>query len=119
MNKTISSDHYLKAIYQLQQQQPVVRRVDIAQAMAFSKPSVTRAITLLKKMGYVTVEKHQIRLTSKGKKEAENLWQRFKSIYDYLTAAGISNDAATKDACLLEHSLSEETYHKLLNKITF
>lgn len=113
MCRTVSIDHYLKIIYQLQQKNGAVRNADIADALDYSRPSVTRAVTVLEDMGYVTVEDHVIRLTPIGEKEAEILLEKYNTIYSFLISIGISEPSAFHDACELEHSISDETYKKI------
>lgn len=116
-SKTISVDHYLKTIYLLEQKKGVVRSVDIADALGYSKPSITRAVAVLKEMGYITTNNHDIYLTADGKKEAAQLLQKYDTICKFLISLGVSKDSALHDACALEHSISGETLEKFVSKI--
>lgn len=117
-NKTTSIDHYLKTIYQLQEKLGTVRCIDIANARGFSKPSITKAVATLKELGYLTINEHEIKLTENGEQEAIALLKKYHAICDYLTTKGISKNAASCDACTLEHSISEETYQQFLREIS-
>lgn len=87
MCKTVSIDHYLKTIYIIQHEKGVVRNIDIAAALGYAKPSVTRAVTVLKEMEYITVTGHEIRLTANGQKEALKLLEKYKTICDFLKSS--------------------------------
>ena len=113
MCKTISIDHYLKTIYQLQQRNGTVKNIDIANALNYSRASITRAAAVLEDMKYITVSKHVIQLTSSGEQEAKNLLEKYDTIFNFLLSIGISTSSASHDACELEHSISEETYKKI------
>ena len=113
MCKSVSVDHYLKTICQLQREKGTVRNIDIATAMGHSKPSVTRAVSLLEELGYVTVSEHVIRLTEAGEREAGALLDKYDTIRGFLVSAGVSAPAASHDACELEHGLSDETYQRI------
>ncbi|MDO4281658.1 MAG: metal-dependent transcriptional regulator [Peptococcaceae bacterium] len=108
--KTASIDHYLKAIYQIQKEKGIARHVEIAEELGVSKPSVTRAIRVLKDLGYVKVFEREITLTESGEEEAKKLWNNYKTICKYLVSLGVPEDSASQDACTLEHSISDETY---------
>lgn len=113
MCKTVSIDHYLKAIYIIQHEKGFVRNIDIAAALGYTKPSVTRAVTVLKEMEYITVTGHEIRLTANGQKEALKLLEKYKTICDFLKSLGVSDASASHDACEMDHHISDETYRHL------
>lgn len=108
--KTVSIDHYLKTIYELQCEKGTVRHIDIAVKMSFSKPSVTRAIRVLKDMGYITASEYAIKLTKDGVREAKKLLDNYQTICNFLVSIGVSENAADHDACTLEHDISAETF---------
>lgn len=112
--RSISVDHYLKTIYRLERAQGAARNVDIARALRHSKPSVTRAVEALRRMGYVVKDARAIRLTPCGEEIARGLDQRYEAIHGFLRALGVSEPSAAHDACWLEHGISEETYRHLL-----
>jgi len=106
-----SGEMYLETIHVLSQKLPVVRSLDIAEYMDVSKPSVSRAVGLLKDDGYITVEKSGfIFLTEKGKAVAEKVYERHQLLTEALKRLGVSEDIAEQDACKIEHYLSEETF---------
>ena len=117
-----SGEMYLETILVLSQKQEVVHAVDVGREMGFSKPSVSRAVGILKEEGCITVEDHgAIVLTKKGKKIAETIYERHRVISDLLQEIGVSKKTATEDACRVEHYISNETfralkkYHKEIN----
>lgn len=113
MCKTVSINHYIKTIYQIQKENGLVRNINIAAALNYSKPSVTRAVAALEEMGYVKVHDHIIQLTPEGTREAVSLMEKYETICDFLLSLGVSVQAAPHDACELEHGISEETYEKM------
>ncbi len=106
-----SGEMYLENILILSNEREFVRSIDICEKMGYSKPSVSRAVNLLKKDGYIVVDgKGYITLTDNGKKIATNIYERHKILTDALLSLGISKDTASSDACKVEHFLSEETF---------
>lgn len=118
MCKTVSIDHYLKTIYTIQHEKGVVRNIDIAAALGYAKPSVTRAVAVLKEMGYITVTGHEIQLTASGRKEAVKLLEKYHTICDLLKSLGVSDAPASHDACEMEHHISDETYCRIKQHFT-
>ena len=113
-----SSEDYLETIYLLSQKLPVVRSIDIAQHMQFSKPSVSRAMSLLRGDGYITVDSDGfIELAESGLAIAERIYERHQLMTDWLVRIGVSPDTAAQDACKIEHDISEETFKKLKEHI--
>lgn len=113
-----SGEMYLETIHVLSQKLPVVRSLDIAEYMDVSKPSVSRAVGLLKDDGYITVEKSGfIYLTEKGLAVAEKIYERHQLLTDILRKLGVSEDVAEQDACKIEHYLSEETFNAIKNHV--
>ncbi len=109
-----SGEMYLESIYVLLQKSDSVRSIDICEYMGYSKPSVSRAVGLLKKDGHITVDgKGYISLTESGLKIAENIFERHTIIMSTLLALGVSEDIADKDACKIEHVISNETFAAL------
>ena len=109
-----SGEMYLESIYVLHQTQSTVRSVDLADYMGFSKPSVSRAIGLLKSGGYLTVDgKGNLLLTEAGQNVAETIYRRHTVITGFLTALGVDPMVAAADACKLEHVISDETFDAL------
>lgn len=111
-----SGEMYLESIYVLCNSKAQVRSIDIAEHMNYSKPSVCRAVGLLKKNGYITVDKNgYINLTDAGVERANKIFERHTVLTDFLISLGISKETADNDACRMEHIISEETFNALKN----
>lgn len=106
-----SGEMYLETILILSQKQPYVRSLDVAEYMGFSKPSVSRAVGLLRNGGYLdTDEDGHLILTELGKEIAEKIYERHQVLTDVLIKLGVSEPTATDDACKIEHDISDETF---------
>ena len=111
MNIYESAEDYLERILQLQEKQERVISLDIANSMNFSKARVSRAMKNLRENGYILVDgSGAITLTKKGYLIANSIYERHKTIAKVLMMLGVSEENAYKDACKIEHDLSEETY---------
>lgn len=109
-----SGEDYLEAILMLQEKQGNVRAIDIARHLDYSKPSVSRAVGLLRENGYITVsEEGLICLTDTGRQVAESMYERHRLLTAWLIELGVGADVAAEDACKLEHDLSEESFARL------
>ena len=110
-----SGEDYLETILLLHRKTGYVRSVDIADRLGYSKPSISRAMGILKNDGYITVERGgQIMLTTEGKAKAEEVYGRHVMLYEFLNKIlGVSEENAERDACRIEHILSDETCSKL------
>lgn len=110
-----SGEDYLETILILEERTKYVRSVDIAAELGYSKPSVSRAMGILKENGYITVEPDgQIKLTKLGHKKANDVYDRhrlFKRFF--MEILGVNQVTAEEDACKVEHVISEETYQRL------
>jgi Mn-dependent DtxR family transcriptional regulator len=105
-----SGEMYLEAIYVLTKKYNHVRSVDVSEYMGYSKPSVSRAMGLLKASEHITIDKDGfITLTDAGKMAAERIYERHTLLTRCLTALGVSAETAAEDACRMEHILSDET----------
>lgn len=106
-----SAENYLETIYVLTKRNGVVRSVDIANELGFSKPSVSVAMKSLRENGYIEVmgDGH-IALLQKGKNIAEKLYERHTVLTNAIIALGVSEEIAAEDACKIEHIISEETF---------
>ena len=105
-----SGEMYLEAIYVLTKKYNHVRSVDVSEYMGYSKPSVSRAMGLLKASEHITIDKDGfIALTDAGKTAAERIYERHTLLTRCLTALGVSAETAAEDACRMEHILSDET----------
>ena len=109
-----SGEMYLETILILSRKNEQVRSVDISEHMGYSKPSVSRAMGLLKKDGFIIVEREGfIHLTDKGLALAEKILERHTLLTHLLTRLGISQETASKDACRIEHVVSDETFEAI------
>ena len=109
-----SGEMYLETIYILSERKSVVRSVDVGNEMGFSKPSVSRAIGILKDRGLVDIDKNGgLMLTKSGKEIAEKIYERHTIISKCLVYLGVNPETAMKDACRVEHYISEETFSAL------
>ena len=114
-----SAENYLEAILVLKQQKGAVRSIDIAHYLDYSKPSVSRAVNLLRENGYVTMERDSgwIELTPAGREIAERINERHQLMARWLVSLGVSEEVAAEDACRIEHDVSEETFGQLKTHI--
>ena len=113
-----SGEMYLETIYVLQKQRGLVRSVDISEHMGYSKPSVSRAVGLLKNGGYIQVDKDgSITLTETGKATAQKIYERHTVLSSMLIALGVSEKTALEDACRLEHAISDESFEAIKRHI--
>ena len=111
MQGSESSENYLEAILILSKRLPVVRSIDIAVELNFSKPSVSVAMKNLREKNYITMAADgYITLTESGKKRAESVMERHTLLSDWLISIGVSKETALADACKVEHDLSEESF---------
>ncbi len=110
MNLQESGEMYLETIYILTQQQENVHAIDVCNYMGYSKPSVSRAVGLLKKGGLITVDgDSHIQLTASGLQVATKIIERHTLLTQYLCSLGVSPETAAEDACKMEHIISDET----------
>ena len=113
-----SAEMYLETIYQLSQERPTVRSIDIAEAMGYSKPSISRAVGLLKQGGYLVVEPDgSLILTKAGHNVAEKIYERHTVLTNMLIRLGVDPDTAMEDACKIEHVISDATFEAIKNHI--
>lgn len=106
-----SAEMYLETIYQLSRERGAVRSVDVAESMGYSKPSVSRAVGLLKKGGYLLMEKDgTLTLTETGLETAHKIFERHTTLTSLLIRLGVDPETASEDACKMEHVISDETF---------
>lgn len=106
-----SMEMYLETILEETLKHPDVHSIDIANAMGFSKPSVSVAMKNLRELGYITVdEESHIKLTESGRAIAESVYDRHLCLTRLFESLGVSPAVAEADACRIEHFISEETY---------
>ena len=106
-----SGEMYLETIYVLNKKSGFVRSIDVCEHMGYSKPSVSRAVGLLKEGGYITVGKDgSLLLTVLGREIAEKTFERHTVLSELFLRLGVSKETATADACKMEHVISDETF---------
>ena len=109
-----SGEMYLETIYMLSKQGKSVRSLDIAEHMGYSKPSVSRAVKLLKNGEFITVdESGYITLTDSGKTVAEKIFERHTIISELLKRLGVDEETAALDACKIEHAISDKSFEAI------
>lgn len=109
-----SGEDYLKAVLILQMETGMVRSIDLALHMGFSKPSISHAVGVLRDGGFLTVDEDGfLHLTDIGREVAENIYERHCFFREQLIAAGIDEKIAEQEACQMEHSISDNTFQKL------
>lgn len=115
MRATESREDYLETILILSQERPYVRSVDVAERLGVTKPSVSRAISLLRTAGMINMDPHDgaLTLTEEGHAVAEHVYGRHQLLTKVLTMLGVDEKTAAQDACRIEHVVSEETMDRL------
>ena len=113
-----SAENYLEAILMVKEEKGAVRPIDIVRHMDFSKPSVSRAMSLLRENGYITMDRDGfIELTPSGYEIAARIYERHQLLTQWLVRLGVTPEVAAADACRLEHDMSAETFQKLKDHI--
>ena len=106
-----SAEMYLETIYSLSNANATVRSIDVAEALGYSRPSVSRAVGLLKNDGYLTMDKDGfLTLTEKGTEAAEKIYERHTILTAALMALGVDKETAAEDACKIEHDISDRSF---------
>ncbi len=109
-----SGEMYLEAIHVLTRDRGHVRSIDVSEYLGYSKPSVSRAMGILRSGGYITVEKDGgISLTDAGQEIAEKIYARHTLLTKLLIHIGVREETAAEDACKLEHAISDESFEAL------
>lgn len=109
-----SGEMYLETILVLTSQSPHVRAIDVGEYMGYSKPSVSRAMGLLKNGGYIKVDDNGfITLLEPGREVAKMIYERHTLLTQYLIRLGVSPEVAAEDACKLEHVISDESFQAI------
>ena len=111
-----SGEMYLETIHILSQKKGEVRSIDVCEYMGYSKPSVSRAMGILKAAGYIEVDKHgYITLTDEGLSLAQKMYERHTLLTKFLVTLGVDEEIATDDACKIEHHISEASFDAIKN----
>lgn len=109
-----SGEMYLETIYILSEKTGAVRSIDVGEYMGYSKPSVSRAVGILKKGGYLLMDKDgYLTLTESGLAVAKKIYERHTLLTDFLIRLGVNKKTAVEDACKIEHDISDETFDAL------
>ncbi len=109
-----SGEMYLETIHILSKTKPHIRAVDIGEHMGYSKPSVSRAMSILKKDGYIVLDENGfITLTESGAQVAEKIFERHRVISGLLIRLGVDPTVAADDACRIEHAISDESFRAI------
>lgn len=113
-----SGEDYLEAVLILQKKQGMVRSIDLARHMGFSKPSISHAVGVLKNGGFLTVDEDGfLHLTAIGREVAEKIYERHLFFTEQLVAVGVDWETAEQDACRIEHAISDTSFQKLKEKV--
>ena len=113
-----SGEMYLETILLLSKKLGKVRSLDVAEYMNFSKPSVSRAVGLLKKGMYITVDKDGfLTLTEVGMEIAQKIYERHTLLTKFLCSLGVDDETASQDACKMEHHISDQTFKAIKKHI--
>ena len=107
-----SGEDYVETIYLLKKRNGSVRSIDVAQELGFSRPSVSRAVSLLKENGYISMTQDGfLELTKEGEQKAESVYDRHTNLTDFLIlTTGVDEKTAETDACRIEHIISQDTF---------
>ena len=109
-----SGEMYLETIYILSEKTGAVRSIDVGEYMGYSNPSVSRAVGILKKGGYLLMDKDgYLALTESGLAVAKKIYERHTLLTDFLIRLGVNEKTAVEDACKIEHDISDETFDAL------
>lgn len=113
-----SGEDYLEAILMLQKKKGMVRSVDLARHMGFSKPSISHAVSTLLNGGFLTVDGDGfLHLTNIGREIAEKIYERHQFFMEQLIAAGVDQETSEQEACGMEHAISDNSFQKLKEAI--
>ena len=114
-----SGEDYLEAVLILQKKQGMVRSIDLARHMGFSKPSISHAVGVLRDGGFLTMDEDGfLHLTDIGREVAEKIYERHQFFTEQLVAAGVDQETAEQDACRIEHNISDESFSRLKETAT-
>ena len=114
-----SGEMYLESIYVLIKEKRDVHAIDVSEHLGYSKPSVSRAMGILRKGGYIVVDDDgHIRLTDEGMRIAEAMYERHTILTRFLIGLGVDEKTATDDACRIEHAISDVSFEAIKNQVT-
>ena len=111
-----SGEDYLEAVLMLHRKQGMVRSVDLARHMGYSKPSISHAVGVLRNGGFLMMDKDGfLHLTDVGQEVAEKIYERHQFFTQWLLDAGIDPETAEQDACRMEHTISQKSFEQIRN----
>ena len=111
-----SGEMYLESIYLLSKKKSAVRAIDVSEYMGFSKPSVSRAMGLLRDAGLLNADKNGfLVLTEEGLSRAKKIYERHTILTSFLISLGVDESVASDDACKIEHHISDATFEAIKN----
>ena len=114
-----SGEMYLESILVLSEGKKAVRSIDVAEYLGVSKPAVSRAVSRLKNEGYILIDGDgALALTEKGADISGKIYERHRVLTSFLMSIGVKEETASKDACKMEHDISDETFEAIKRKIT-
>lgn len=114
-----SGEMYLETILILSKEKKCVRSIDVCEYMGYSKPSISRAVSLLRNSGYVDMDdRGYLTLTDAGQAIAEKIYERHQVLSKVLRSLGVDDKAAVEDACRIEHVISDETFAAIKEHIS-
>lgn len=118
MSLNESGEMYLESILVLTETKGSVRSIDVAEFMNYSKPSISRAIGILKNQNFIIVDRDgYITLTETGRERAHKIYERHTVLSKALIMLGVDEQTATEDACRIEHVISDETFEAVKRKV--
>lgn len=112
-----SNEHYLKAIFSLKQIRGKIRRVDLADYMGYSKPSISVAVSRLIEKGLLTSEDGYLDLTAAGLEASRHVVEKYRFFTELLVSCGVERATAEREACGMEHVLSDESFKRLMERV--
>ena len=114
-----SGQMYLETIYILSKKSNYVRSIDVSEYMGFSKPSVSRAVGILRKGGFLNMDADgSLTLTATGLEIAEKIYERHITLTDFLIRLGVDEETAAEDACKIEHDISDKSFEALKQHVS-
>lgn len=114
-----SGEMYLETIYILSKKSNYVRSIDVSEYMGFSKPSVSRAVGILRKGGFLNMDADgSLTLTATGLEIAEKIYERHITLTDFLIRLGVDEETAAEDACKIEHDISDKSFEALKQHVS-
>ena len=113
-----SGENYLETLLRLKQKMGAVRSIDLAAELGYSKPSISRAVSVLKSNGYITVDAEgHLEFTEEGLARANEVYEKHRILTRFLCSLGVPEEVAEQDACRIEHVISDESFAAIKNSL--